>query len=101
MREGAWARPRARPALTRPDPHVSFLDQTTMDTPTTGPIRVVLKRMKPAVVNAAAFFDAEHLLNVYAARKARDGVASFFGFVDVPPKSAGRQLRAAARWPNS
>ena len=94
MREGAWARPRAGPALTRPDPLVSFLDQTTMDTPTTGPIRVVLKRMKPAVVNAAAFFDAEHLLNVYAARKARDGVASFFGFVDVPPKSAGRQLTA-------
>lgn len=65
-----------------------------MDTPTAGPIRVVLKRMKPRVPGAAAFFDAEHLLNVYAARKARGGVASFYGFVDVPAGAAGRQLTA-------
>jgi len=62
-----------------------------------GASRVVLKRFKPRVAGAAAFFEAEHVLNVYATAKAGAGVAPFLGYVDVGDADATPRL-AAGVW---
>ena len=75
-----------RPPSTTSTNHTTH--QGTLSTPS-GPCRVVLKRMKPAVDGAAGFFEAEHLLNAYASRAAPGAVATFLGFTTVPTGSTG------------
>ena len=60
--------------------------------------RVVLKRCKPRVAGAQDFFDAEHVLNVYASKAAPRGVAPFLGYVDVDEADAASSTLTPGTW---
>ena len=60
--------------------------------------RVVLKRCKPRVAGAQDFFDAEHVLNVYASKAAPRGVAPFLGYVDVDETDAASSTLTPGTW---
>lgn len=57
-----------------------------------GPQRVVLKRVKARVQGAQEMGEMEHLLNVYAARAARNHCALFKGYCEVSRQEANTRL---------